>query len=222
MSVLPEFSQNFEEYNLMLSLKKCHFFQTRVCYVGHIVSEKGIEADPGKVEKVVNWPTPQNAEEVRQFVGFAGYYRKFVQDFSQVAKPLTDLMPTTQKKHRRAYRPRRHGYGGGELSSRARLTNSNLVFLLTPILGFADYSLPFELHIDASGLGLGAILYQFQKGHKRVISYASRGISKSEKLYPAHKLEFLCLKWAVTEKYNDYLYGNKFTVLTDNNPLTYV
>ncbi len=91
-----------------------------------------------------------------------------------------------------------------------------------PVLGFADYTLPFEVHIDASGVGLGAILYQEQQGQKRVISYASRGLSKSEKLYPAHKLEFLCLKWAVTEKFNDYLYGHTFTVLTDNNPLTYV
>ena len=82
--------------------------------------------------------------------------------------------------------------------------------------------LPFELHTDASGRGLGAVLYQEQNGQKRVISYASRGLSKSERNYPAHKLEFLALKWAVTEKFKDYLSGQKFTVLTDNNPLTYV
>ena len=78
------------------------------------------------------------------------------------------------------------------------------------------------VHIDASSEGLGAVLYQEQDGLEHVISYASRGLRNSEKHYPAHKLEFLCLKWAVTEKFHDYLYGNQFQVLTDNNPLTYV
>ncbi|PIK44330.1 hypothetical protein BSL78_18803 [Apostichopus japonicus] len=91
-----------------------------------------------------------------------------------------------------------------------------------PILAFADFSKPFILHIDASGLGLGAALYQTQDGKERVVAYASRGLRKGEMHYPAHKLEFLSLKWAVTEKFKEYLYGRKFTVLTDNNPLTYV
>lgn len=78
------------------------------------------------------------------------------------------------------------------------------------------------LHTDASGDGLGAALYQQQVGKLRVIAYASPGLSKSEKNYPTHKLEYLALKWAVCEKFNDYLYGSEFVVLTDNNPLTYV
>lgn len=78
------------------------------------------------------------------------------------------------------------------------------------------------LHTDASGEGLGAALYQQQGGKLRVIAYASRGLSKSEKNYPTHKLEYLALKWAVCDKFNDYLYGSEFVVLTDNNPLTYV
>ena len=91
-----------------------------------------------------------------------------------------------------------------------------------PILGFANYDLPFELHVDACQTGLGAVLYQHQNGHDRVISYASRSLGKTERHYPAHKLEFLALKWAVCDKFHDYLYGNKFTVFTDNNPLTYI
>ena len=92
----------------------------------------------------------------------------------------------------------------------------------TPILGFADYTQPFILHTDASGDGLGAMLSQEQEGVRRVIDFASHGISKTKRNYPAHKLEFLVLKWAVTEKFHDYLYGNSFSVITDNNPLTYV
>ena len=91
-----------------------------------------------------------------------------------------------------------------------------------PILAFSNFSKPFILHTDASTEGLGAVLYQEQDGLECVIAYASRGLRNSEKHYPAHQLEFLCLKWAVTDKFHDYLYDSQFTVFTDNNPLTYV
>ena len=93
----------------------------------------------------------------------------------------------------------------------------------TPILAYPDYQLPFILHTDSSSEGLGAVLYQKQEGKLRVIAYASRSVSKTEANYPAHKLEFLALKWAVCEKFHEYLYGAKtFDIYTDNNPLTYV
>ena len=92
----------------------------------------------------------------------------------------------------------------------------------TPILAYADFGKPFKLHTDASVLGLGAVLYQVQGGVEKVISYDSRSLTKSETKYPVHKLEFLCLKWAITELFHKYLYGNTFDVYMDNNPLTYV
>ena len=92
----------------------------------------------------------------------------------------------------------------------------------TPILAYADFTKPFELHTDASVLGLGAVLYQLHKSVEKVISYTSRSLTQSETKYPDHKLEFLCLKWAITEQFHEYLYGSTFDVYTDNNPLTYV
>lgn len=91
-----------------------------------------------------------------------------------------------------------------------------------PVLGFADPKLPYILHTDASTTGLGAALYQEQEGKLRAIAFASRGLTQSESKYPAHKLEFLALKWAVTEKFSYYLNGVSFTVVTDSNPLTYL
>ncbi len=91
-----------------------------------------------------------------------------------------------------------------------------------PILGHADPKLSYQLHTDASTTGLGAALYQEQEGQLRVIAYASHGLTRSEAKYPAHKLEFLALKWAVTVKFSDYFYGSEFTVVTNSNPLTYV
>lgn len=91
-----------------------------------------------------------------------------------------------------------------------------------PILAYPDFNIPFELHTDACSSGLGAILYQHQRSQNKVITYASRSLTKSEKNYPAFKLEFLALKWAVTDKFSDYLTGNHFTVHTDSNPLTHI
>ena len=93
----------------------------------------------------------------------------------------------------------------------------------TPILACANYEKPFKLHTDASENGLGAVLYQKEDdGMERVIAYASRTLSKSEQNYDTHKLEFLALKWSITERCHEYLYGGHFEVYTDNNPLTYI
>ena len=95
-------------------------------------------------------------------------------------------------------------------------------YVAPPLLEYADYRKPFILHTDASSKGLRAVLYQYQGGRKRVIAYASRGLRPSEHNYTAHKREFLAIKWAVCDKLHDYLYGNQFEVITDNNPLTYI
>ena len=93
----------------------------------------------------------------------------------------------------------------------------------TPILAYANYQRPFKLHTDASENGLGAVLYQKQDDDTEcVIAYASRTLSKSNRNYDSHKLEFLALKWSITERFHEYLYGGHFEVYTDNNPLTYI
>ena len=92
----------------------------------------------------------------------------------------------------------------------------------TSMLSYANFGKPFKLHTDVSVLGHGAILYQEQDGAKKVISYASQSLSKLKSKYPIHRLEFLCLKWAITDQFHEYLYGNTFDVYKDNNPLTYV
>ena len=191
-------------------------------YVGHVVSAEGIEPDPEKIQKVMEWPIPRSKEEVRQFLGFIGYYRKFVKDFSKIAKPLTSLLPATRRKGVRKKKDEEENLFVWKEAQEQAFDNLKSQLMKPPILGYPDYDLPFELHTDASTKGLGAVLCQQQGEHKRVIAYASRGLSKSEQHYPAHKLEFLSLKWAVTEKFKDYLFAHPFTVFTDNNPLTYV
>ena len=91
-----------------------------------------------------------------------------------------------------------------------------------PVLAYADYKKPFRVYTDASEIGLGAVISQVQEGKEPVITYASRMLNKAERQYDAHKLEFLALKWAITDRFHEYLYGGVFEVFTDNNPLTYI
>ena len=184
------------------------------------MSASGVETDLEKCNKVKNWPIPTNADEVRSFVSFAGYYRRYVKDFSMIAKPLTDLLPPTSTKKNKKKQSQKE-WRWTEMEQTA-FDNLKDVLTKPPILAYPNFELPFELHIDACQKGLGAVLYNIQDKQRKVISYASRSLSKSEKNYSAYKLEFLALKWAVTEKFRDYLLGTHFTVLTDNNPLTHI
>ena len=94
---LRQVFERIRQYGLKLSPKKCSFLMSSVKYIGHIVSSEGVQADPDKIEKVENWPRPKNPEEVRSFLGFVGYYRKFIDNFSKVARPLIDVMATGKR-----------------------------------------------------------------------------------------------------------------------------
>lgn len=179
----------------------------QVKYIGHIVSEQGVQADPDKIDKVKNWPTPTNPDQVRSFLGFVGYYRKFIQNFSKIARPLIDVMATGKRLRGKQQRSTKWKWDKEQTAAFETLKDK---LTTPPILKYPDFSLPFELHTDACGTGHGAVLCQKQHGYNRVIAYASTGLSKSEKNYPTHKLEFLALKWAITEKFSDYVMGKTF------------
>ncbi|KAL1250536.1 hypothetical protein QQF64_018332 [Cirrhinus molitorella] len=201
-----------------------------VKYLGHVVSEKGVETDPEKISALTTWPKPTNINELKSFLGFTGYYRRFVRDYSKIVKPLNALTAgyCPSRRSAKGVRPASNfdlkKPFGGRWTSECDNAFQMIIERLTtaPVLGFANPKLPYILHTDASLHGLGAALYQEQDGKMRVISFASRGLSNCEKRYATHKLEFLALKWAVTDKFYDYLYGAEFTIMTDNNPLTYI
>ena len=184
------------------------------------MSGKGVATNPKKVEAVTKWPTPKTVYDVRSFFGFVGYYRRFIKDFSKIAKPIREVITGLENQSKRTAKKTFVEWTEAADSAFEHLKK---LCTSTPILAYPDYKLPFVLHTDSSSEGLGAVLYQKQDGKLRVIAYASRSVSKSESHYPAHKLEFLALKWALCEKFHEYLYGsNTFEVYTDNNPLTYI
>ena len=214
ISRLEEVFQRLRRHNLKLKPSKCHFLKSSVQYLGHIVSAEGITTNPEKVAAVENWPTPKSKKDVRSFLGITGYYRKFIHNYAKIANPLFKLIGG------------KRGYKDPPFiwSDQCEVAFRSLISKLTstPVLAYADYTLPFVVQTDASLEGLGAVLTQQQDGRERVIAYASRTLSSAEKRYPAHKLEFRALHWALTIKFRDYLYGHEVTAVTDNNPLTYV
>ena len=213
------------EHGLKLKPEKCHFLQRKVTYVGHQISCDGITTDPEKTRAVSEWKPPTTVKELRSFLGFCSYYRRFVKDFAKTAGPLHQLVNNclhelkVEKKLKVPFVKR--------WNSECQMAFDALKTKLThaPVLGFADYSKPFIVETDASHVGLGAVLSQDQDGQHKVIAYASRRLRPGEKNprnYSSMKLELLALKWAVTEKFRTYLLGSKFEVYTDNNPLKYL
>lgn len=209
---------------LKLKLGKCHFLQKEVRFLGHQISADGIATDPSKVAAVKEWPVPSTVKELQSFLGLCSYYRRYVEGFSKIAAPLHDAVNQCLNACSSVKVSKRLSalWDAGCQKAFDMLKEK---LITAPVLGFADFTRPFILETDASGQGLGAILYQQQDDRKRVIAYASRRLRNAErndKNYSSMKLELLALKWAIVEKFRGYLLGSKFTVITDNNPLCHL
>lgn len=216
--------KRLQDTGLKVKIEKCHFLQQKVKFLGHQVSAEGIETDPDKIAAVKQWSRPTTLKELRSFLGFCGYYRRFVEHFSQIAGPLHDLVNFCLNSGPPS---KVNQFMCSLWTSECQESFDVLKEKLTsaPILGYADFTRPFIVETDASNQGLGAVLYQQQRGKKRVIAYASRRLrhaERNDRNYSSMKLELLALKWAVSEKFRGYLLGSKFTVLTDNNPLCHL
>ena len=216
--------------NLKIKPSKCHLFKNSVIYLGHKVSADGIEMDPEKVSAILDWSVPSTVSELKSFLGLASFYRRHIKNFASITAPLTDLMKGCDSKKINKVtklttdaneRSEPKKYWSSECQKSFEQVKQCLVS--SKVLGFPDFTLPFEVEIDSSLIGLGAVLYQHQKGRRVVISYASRKLKKHERNmdnYSSMKLELLGMKWAVAEKFKDYLYGSHFTVYTDNTALS--
>lgn len=209
---------------LKAKLEKCAFFQRQVGYLGHIISRQGVSTDPAKVAAVAEWQRPKHVSELRSFLGFASYYRRFVEGFARLSSPLHKLVAElVGSKSRRGSGRAIETAWTPECEQSFEALKTKLVS--APVLAYADFSRPFILEVDASHSGLGAVLSQEQEGKVRPVAYASRGLRPTERNmanYSSMKLEFLALKWAMTEKFREYLLGQKCMVFTDNNPLSYL
>ncbi|KAL4010649.1 hypothetical protein IC575_030152 [Cucumis melo] len=196
--------QTPREKQLYAKFSKCEFWLEQVVFLGHVVSAKGVSVDPQKVEAVFNWERPTSATEVRSFLGLAGYYRRFIEDFSRLALPLTALTRKNVK---------------FEWSDKCEQSFQELKkrLVTAPILALPVTGKDYVIYCDASRLGLGCVLMQ----DGNVIAYASRQLKEHECNYPTHDLELAAVVLEL-KIWRHYLFGEKCHIFTDHKSLKHI
>ncbi|XP_027093589.2 uncharacterized protein [Coffea arabica] len=190
-------------HSLYAKLSKCTFGQNQVEYLGHIVTEAGVSADPAKVEAMLSWPAPTNVKALRGFLGLTGYYRRFVKGYGVIARPLTELL--------------KKGQFSWSTEVDQAFQKLKEAMSTTPVLTLPDFTKPFVLETDASQAAIGAVLMQQGKA----IAYMSQVLGKKNQTLSIYEKELLSLITAV-QKWKHYLLGGHFVIKTDHESLKYL
>jgi hypothetical protein len=196
--------QCLREHKFYGKFSKCSFYQSRIHYLGCVISDEGIVMDPTKVEAIMEWPMPTNVLEVRSFMGLAGYYRQFIEVFSKIINPIMKL----RKKNKKFVWTEKCAVAFQRLKE---------LLTMTPILKVPDMDADFLVCIDASKEGLGGVLMQ----DGRVIAYISRKMRRHEENYVMHNLNLLAIVYAL-KVWRHYLVGRKFELRMDHYGLQHI
>ena len=208
--------ERFHEHRLKLKPSKCSFLHKQITFLGHEVSADGMMPSNLNLKGIAEMALPANYTEVRHFLGITGFFRRFIKNYAHIAKPLNDILEGEASK----LKSEAVTLPPDALDAFEKL---KMCCMMAPVLAFADFEKEFQLETDASTEGLGAVLSQKQPDGKwHPIAFGSRELKGGEAKYHSSKLEFLALKWAITEQFREYLQYRPFTMLTDNNPLTYI
>ena len=207
---LQEVFDRFRSDGLRLKASKCHFFQTEVVYLGHVISRDGVACDHEKIAAVRDWPVPRTPKQVRSFLGLAGYYRRFLVGFSSLAAPLTRLTKKNEPFRWTA-----------ECQTAFDALKQGLTS--APVLSYPseDHSDLFILDTDASDTAIGCVLSQKQDEVEKVIAYGSKMLSASQRSYCVTYRELLAVVEFVRH-YKHYLLGRRFLLRTDHSSLRWL
>ena len=206
----------FLEHGLKLKPSKCHFLQDEITFLGHEISANGMRPGTANLKAIAEMAPLKTYTEIRRFTGMTGFFQQFIKGYSKIAKPLNDLLEGKASKLKNEEL---------ELTPEALQAFKDLKkkCMTAPVLVFTDFKKPFRLETDATKEGLGAVLLQeSDDGQYHPVAFASHELKGGEPKYHSSKLEFLALKWAITEQFREYLQYQPFTIRTDNNPLTYI
>ncbi|CAM9000550.1 unnamed protein product [Rhodiola kirilowii] len=179
---------------------KCDVARESLTYLGHVISRDGVAVDPDKILTIQQWPQPKNIKQLRGFLGLTGYYRRFVHNYATIAAPLTNLL-------------RKEAFIWSMDATQAFI-NLRTALSSTPVLTLPNFNIPFHVHTDASGTGVGAFLAQ----GGRPISYFSNQLCHRLQNTSTYNRELCALVWAV-QKWRQYLLGQRFIIETDHQPL---
>ena len=197
-----------KEKHLVLNWEKCQFMVKKGIVLGHVISKKGIEVDKAKIDSITNLPPPKSVKEIRSFLGHAGFYRRFIKNFSKVARPLTNLLAKEIKFDFTPECLESFNYLKRELTS-------------APIIHPPNWTQPFELMCDASDHAIGAVLGQRIDKLPRVIYYASKTLNDAQLNYSTTEKEFLAVIF-VLEKFRSYLVGSHVIIYTDHSAIRHL
>ena len=197
-----------QDATLACKLKKCSFAQESTVYLGHVVSGQGIAPEPSKLDAVKVIAPPRSVKEIRMFLGFVGYYRRFINNFSAIAQPLNALLRKTVE----------WTWGTEQQDAFEALREA---LISAPILEMPDFTKKFTVRTDASYSGLGACLLQGEGDDRKPIAYASRSLKPAETRYTATEIECLGMKWAV-KTFRPYIHGRRFIMETDHIALKWL
>ena len=208
--------ERLHEHGLKLKPSKCSFLHKQITFLGHKISANGMMPSNLNLKGIVEMALPANYTEVRRFLGMTRFFRRFIKNYAHIAKPLNNILEGEASK----LKSEAITLPPDALDAFEKL---KMCCMTAPILAFADFEKEFQLETDTSSEGLGAVLSQKQPvGKWHPVAFGSRELKGGEAKYHLSKLEFLALKWAITEQFWEYLQYRPFTMLTDNNPLTYI
>jgi hypothetical protein len=207
-SKLREVFQKLREFNITIEPDKCEFFKEELSYFGHIVTADGVKPDRKKITSVIDFPIPRSQKDLKSFLGLAGYYRIFIDSFSAIARPLTDLLKKDKE---------------WKWNEKERASFDLLKFKLTnaPLLQYPNFNEAFIITTDASGYAIGAILSQGKLGSDKPVAYVSRTLNGAELNYATVEKELLAIVWAC-KHFRPCLLGRKFQIVTDHKGLTWI
>ncbi|OMH81098.1 Transposon Ty3-I Gag-Pol polyprotein [Zancudomyces culisetae] len=194
-----------KKHKIKLNTGKCNFGQTRLNYLGHIISSRGIETDPKKVIAIEKIPTPKSIKELQSFLGTTNYYRKFIQGYAQIAGPLNSLL-------------KKDNIWIWNDDCEAAMKTLKEKLTTAPVLTHPIWDIPFVVTTDASQQGIGGILSQIQNGREHPIAFVSRSLKKAEKNYSITHLEGLAIIYSVNQ-FRNYIWGRRFKIVTDHSAL---
>jgi hypothetical protein len=201
--------QKIKESGLKLKREKCYFGMTEVKFLGHVIGKEGIKPDPEIIEKIQNYPVPENQKKLRGFLGLASYYRKFIEGFAKIAQPLTKI---TGKNHE-------FKWTNEQQQAFEKLKERLMTY---PVLRYPNFEKEFILMTDASKEGIGAVLAQEDQDRKEhPIAYFSKALTPCEKNYDTTNMEALAVIQAI-KKFRHYLFGQKFKIITDHRALLWL
>lgn len=209
LRILRLVSAKLKVAKLQINTEKSRFCMSRIVFLGYVIDKNGIQPDPERIQPILDFPQPKTVRDVRRLIGMASWYRRFINNFSSITAPISELIRKSKEKL---------VWNDEAEEAFAQLKTA---LTSTPILATPDFSLPFQVECDASDLGMGAVLTQNHDGEEKVIAYMSKKFTRAQRKYHVTERECLAVITAI-EKFRQYIEGVRFTVVSDHASLQWL